>query len=162
MCIRDSLLASLLIVDDISLAHKDRVLLTGQANPAHNGIYVWNLITGKLVRAFDADSNAEVTPGMRVFVEEGIANAQTYWTLTTPGRPILGTTALTFIKDYRVGEVGTSIAIKSATTTIDVSAADEPSAGQVLTATSSTSANWQAPVNIVAIRSLMARISLGF
>lgn len=150
------------IIDGVTLVNQNRVLLAGQTNPAQNGIYVWNSITSKLVRSFDADSVTEVTPGMRVFVEEGIANAQTYWTLTTPGRPILGTTALTFIKDYRIGEVGTSIAIKSATTTIDVSAADEPSAGQVLTATSSTSANWQAPVNIVAIRSLMARISLGF
>jgi hypothetical protein len=38
-----------------------------------------------------------------------------------------------------------SPALKSATTTIDVSASAAPSAGQVLTATSSTAANWQTP-----------------
>lgn len=35
--------------------------------------------------------------------------------------------------------------LKSATTTVDVSAATAPSSGQVLTATSSTAATWQAP-----------------
>ena len=41
--------------------------------------------------------------------------------------------------------VGTITALKSATTSVDVSAATAPSSGQVLTATSSTTATWQAP-----------------
>ena len=156
------LTSSVTVIDGLELVNQDRVLLAGQDNQAQNGIYVWNAISGKLARSLDADSITEVSSGMRMFVEEGVANEETYWTLTTPGRVILGTSALTFIKDYRLGEVGTSISIKSATTTIDVSAAEAPTTGQVLTATSSTSANWQSPVNIIAIRSLMARISLGF
>lgn len=40
---------------------------------------------------------------------------------------------------------GITQALKSATTAVDVSAATAPSAGQVLTATSSTAATWQAP-----------------
>lgn len=40
---------------------------------------------------------------------------------------------------------GITNALKSATTTVDVSAATAPSSGQVLTATSSTTATWQAP-----------------
>ena len=39
--------------------------------------------------------------------------------------------------------VGTALGLKSATTTVDVSAATAPSAGQVLTATDSTHATWQ-------------------
>jgi len=97
------LLASLSIVDDITLVHKDRVLLTGQTNPAYNGIYAWNSSTGKLIRAADADSLYEVSGGMRVYVEEGTTNAQTYWTLTTPGAITLGTTGLTFARENRVG-----------------------------------------------------------
>jgi hypothetical protein len=97
------LLASLSIVDDISLAHKDRVLLTGQANPAHNGIYAWNSSTGKLIRSSDADSYHEMSGGMRVYVEEGTVNAQTYWTLTTPGTITLGITGLSFARENRVG-----------------------------------------------------------
>lgn len=40
---------------------------------------------------------------------------------------------------------GITNALKSATTTVDVSAATAPSSGQVLTATSSTTATWQTP-----------------
>lgn len=40
---------------------------------------------------------------------------------------------------------GITNALKSATTTVDVSAATAPSSGQVLTATSSTAATWQTP-----------------
>lgn len=40
---------------------------------------------------------------------------------------------------------GITNALKSATTTVDVSAATAPSSGQVLTATSSTEATWQTP-----------------
>jgi len=97
------LLAALSAIDDIALAHQDRVLLTGQSNPAYNGIYVWNSVTGKLIRAADADSLLEVSSGMRMFVEEGTVNAQTYWTLTTPGVITLGTTGLTFARENRVG-----------------------------------------------------------
>jgi ketopantoate hydroxymethyltransferase len=40
---------------------------------------------------------------MRVYVEEGTGNAQTFWTLTTPGVIILGTTGLTFSRENRIG-----------------------------------------------------------
>lgn len=44
-----------------------------------------------------------------------------------------------------VGRAVSANAIKSATTTVDTSAATAPSAGQVLTSTSSTAATWQTP-----------------
>ena len=97
------LLSSLSIVDNINLEHKDRVLLAGQNNSAQNGIYAWNSATGRLIRANDADSLYEVSGGMRVYVEEGTVNAQTYWTLTTPGVINLGSTGLTFTRENRVG-----------------------------------------------------------
>lgn len=97
------MLAAISAIDEINLVHQDRVLLAGQNNPAYNGIYVWNSVTGKLIRATDADSTIEVSGGMRMYVEEGATNAQTYWTLTTPGVIILGTTSLTFARDNRVG-----------------------------------------------------------
>ncbi len=97
------LLASVSIIDDVNLVHKDRVLLAGQNNPAHNGIYVWNSSSGKMIRASDADSLYEVSGGLRVYVEEGTTNAQTYWTLTTPGAITLGITGLSFARENRVG-----------------------------------------------------------
>lgn len=97
------LLATLSVIDDIELAHQDRVLLAGQNNAAQNGIYSWNVNTGRLIRAADADSRNEVSGGLRVYVEEGTTNAQTHWTLTTPGLITLGTTGLTFLRENRVG-----------------------------------------------------------
>lgn len=97
------LLGSIWVIDDITLVHRDRVLLAGQTNSAQNGIYIWNSVTGRLVRAPDADSLYEVSGGMRVYVEEGTDNAQTFWTLTTPGVITLGTTGLTFYRENRIG-----------------------------------------------------------
>jgi len=111
------LLASLSVVDDVSLDHKDRVLLAGQTNTAQNGIYAWNSTTGRLIRATDADSMYEVSGGMRVYVEEGAVNAQTYWTLTTPGVILLGSTGLTFARENRVGNFDQSGTHGSASTT---------------------------------------------
>lgn len=90
-------------VDTIVLTHRDRVLLAGQTNAAENGIYVWNSITSKLTRAIDADSNAEISAGLKLYVEEGVQNSQTNWQLITPGTVILGQTNLTFVKENRVG-----------------------------------------------------------
>jgi phage-related tail fiber protein len=90
-------------VDDVELVHKDRVLLAGQTNATQNGIYIWNSVTSKLVRAPDADSMYEVSGGMQVYVEEGTVNSQTNWTLTTPGIINLGFTSLTFARENRVG-----------------------------------------------------------
>ena len=126
---------SLSVIDDVSLAHKDRVLLAGQNKAEENGIYVWNSVTGKLVRAADADSAAEVSGGLRVYVEEGTANAQTYWTLTTPGAITLNSTGLTFTRENRVGNFEQSGAHGSASMT-NVITLDE--SGQITSITSIT------------------------
>ena len=63
--------------------------------------------------------------------------------------PALGTPAsgvMTNVTGTATGLTsGITNALKSATTTVDVSAATAPSSGQVLTATSSTTATWQTP-----------------
>ena len=67
-------------------------------------------------------------------------------TLTTPalGTPASG--VMTNATGTATGLTsGITNALKSATTTVDVSAATAPSSGQVLTATSSTAATWQTP-----------------
>ena len=67
-------------------------------------------------------------------------------TLTTPalGTPASG--VATNLTGTATGLTsGITNALKSATTTVDVSAATAPSSGQVLTATASTTATWQTP-----------------
>ena len=98
-----NLLTMIYSVDDIVLKHKDRVLLAGQSNLTENGIYVWNSITSRLVRAPDADSSYELSAGVKVYVEEGTLNSQTNFVLVTPGEITLGLTELTFLKENRIG-----------------------------------------------------------
>ncbi|MEU6712958.1 hypothetical protein ABZ897_15870 [Nonomuraea sp. NPDC046802] len=83
-------------LDGITLAAGNRVLLKNQTAAAQNGIYVFTASGAALTRAPDADANTEVTPGLWVVVEEGNANADTAWWLTTDGPITVGTTALTF------------------------------------------------------------------
>ncbi|MDR8014101.1 phage tail protein [Ectopseudomonas guguanensis] len=87
-------LSGLLTVDGVVLVAGDRVLVKDQATASQNGIYV--AAAGAWVRAADADSSAEVTPGMTVPVEQGTSHADTIWELTTNAPITLGTTALTF------------------------------------------------------------------
>lgn len=85
------------VIDGVTLATNDRILIKNQASGAENGIYVVNA-TGAPTRATDADASAEVTANMTVMVEEGTVNADTAWTLSNNGAIVLGTTALTFVQ----------------------------------------------------------------
>lgn len=54
-------------------------------------------------------------------------------------------TSTTRVANLNVDRAGVADGLKSATTTVDVSAATAPTSGQVLTATSDTTATWQTP-----------------
>lgn len=77
-----------------SLTVGDRILVKGQSTAADNGIYT--AASGAWSRATDADSSAEVTAGMAVFVTEGSTLADTGWVLTTNDAITLGSTSLAF------------------------------------------------------------------
>lgn len=80
-------------VDGVTLATGDRILIKDQSTGADNGIYVVNA-SGAPTRADDANTSAEID-SMTVYVEQGTANADTVWTLTT-NDPTLGSTSLTY------------------------------------------------------------------
>lgn len=82
-------------IDGVTLVTGDRILIKDQTSGAENGIYTVNA-SGAPTRATDADSSAEVTPGMFVFVEEGTTLHDTGWVLNTDAPITLGTTALVF------------------------------------------------------------------
>ena len=82
-------------IDGYTLVAGDRVLVKDQDTASENGIYIV-AETGAPTRALDADSSAEVTPGMFTFVEQGTLNADSGWVLITDGDVALGTTALEF------------------------------------------------------------------
>lgn len=85
------------VVDGVTLATGDRILLKNQTTGSENGIYTVNA-SGAPTRATDADVNAEVTTGMTVPVSEGTANADSAWILTTNDPITVGTTSLAFTK----------------------------------------------------------------
>ena len=82
-------------IDGYTLVAGDRVLVKNQDTASENGIYEVQS-DGSVVRASDADSNAEVTPGMFTFVEQGTTNADSGWVLITDAPITLGSTGLEF------------------------------------------------------------------
>jgi len=90
-------------VDGVALSVGDRVLVKDQSTGSQNGIYV--VASGSWSRAADADANSEVTAGLFTFVEEGTANADAGFSLTTNGAITVGTTALTFTQFSGAGSV---------------------------------------------------------
>ncbi|WP_339464347.1 phage tail-collar fiber domain-containing protein [Pseudomonas sp. EA_65y_Pfl2_P74] len=81
-------------IDGVAVIAGDRVLLTNQTLAKDNGL--WIVANGDWVRATDANTSAKVTPGLTVMVEEGAANGDSLWHLTTNAPITLGTTSLTF------------------------------------------------------------------
>ncbi len=81
-------------IDGVAVIAGDRVLLPSQTLAKDNGL--WIVANGEWQRATDANSSAKVTPGLTVMVEEGTANGDSLWHLTTNAPITLGTTALTF------------------------------------------------------------------
>ncbi|WP_239007556.1 phage tail protein [Pseudomonas granadensis] len=81
-------------IDGVAVIAGDRVLLPSQTLAKDNGL--WIVANGDWQRATDANSSAKVTPGLTVMVEEGTANGDSLWHLTTNAPITLGTTALTF------------------------------------------------------------------
>ena len=109
-------------LDGVTLANGNRVLLKDQTTASQNGIYVVGGVGSSvtLTRATDADSSAEMTAGAFVFVEEGTANADSGWTLTTDNPITLGTTGLTFTQFSGAGQITAGAGLSKTGNTLDV------------------------------------------
>ena len=106
------------VIDGVTLATGDRVLVKNQSTGSENGIYVV-VASGAASRATDADTSAEVTAGMFTFVSEGTTNADSGWVLTTNDTITLGTTALTFAQFSGAGQVTAGAGLTKTGNTID-------------------------------------------
>jgi hypothetical protein len=114
-------LSGLQTVDGVVLAAGNRVLVKDQTNATQNGIYVV-VNAAPWTRATDADNTpaGEVTPGMFTFVEEGTANANAGFVLTTTGTITLGTTNLTFAQFSGAGQITAGSGLSKTGNTINV------------------------------------------
>lgn len=149
------------VVDGYTLVAGDRILIKDQGNgSAHvdNGIYTVNA-SGAPTRATDADENAEVTPGLFTFVEQGTVNGDAGFVLATNGSITVGSTALLFTQFSGTGQItagegiskdGSTLNVNDDDVTIYVDGNDDlavkssSTAGQVLLSQGSGTAAWGA------------------
>ena len=90
------------VIDGVTLAANDRVLLVGQSDGTQNGIYSVTVAgdgstAAVLTRASDFNSSDKIYSGVRIAVNEGSIYADTFWKLITDGVIVLDSTALVFI-----------------------------------------------------------------
>jgi hypothetical protein len=105
-------------IDGISLVIGNRVLVKDQTSGSDNGIYV--VANGSWTRSTDADVSADVTPGMFTFVEQGTANGNNGFTLTTDATITLGSTSLTFTQFSGAGQITAGDGLSKSANTLNV------------------------------------------
>lgn len=108
------------LIDGVTLATGDRILIKNQTTGSENGIYTVNA-SGAPTRATDADTNAKVTSGMFTFVEQG-SQEDSGWVLSTDGTITLGTTALTFTQFSGAGQITAGAGMTKTGNTLNVGA----------------------------------------
>ena len=116
-------------IDGVALSTGDRVLVKDQSTAAQNGFYKVTNAGGAgaqfvLTRVGDADASDELTAGAFVFVEEGTANADNGYVLTTNGTITVGTTALAFEQFSGAGQISAGNALTKTGNTLDVAVDD--------------------------------------
>ena len=92
-------------IDGVTVQDGDRVLVKDQSTASENGIWTWTSSGTIFVRATDFDTNTEVTAGAFTFVEEGTANADSGWVLTTNDDITVGSTGLAFAQFSGAGQI---------------------------------------------------------
>ena len=99
-----------LSVDGVTVSVNDRILVKDQTTAAQNGFYKVTA-TGSgsaafvLTRTPDADAASELVAGAFAFVEEGTANADNGYVLSSDGAVTLGTTAINFEQFSGAGQI---------------------------------------------------------
>ena len=111
------------VIDGVTLATGDRILLKNQTSGSENGVYTVNA-SGTPTRSVDFDSNAEVAKGAFIFVEEGTTNADAGFVLTTDGSITLDTTSLAFTQFSGAGNITAGDALEKSGNTLSVKVDD--------------------------------------
>lgn len=107
------------VIDGVTLATGDRILIKNQSTASENGIYVVNA-SGAPTRATDADSGDELSPGTAVFVTEGTTQADTGWVINTDGTIVIGTDPINWTQFTGVGAIVAGAGLTKTGNTLDV------------------------------------------
>lgn len=111
------------VIDGVTLADGDRVIINGQTAPAENGIYVYTLAGSVFNRAEDFDEPGEVSGGDFVFVTGGTDYENTGWVKTSDSVAVIGTDAINFTQFSGAGTVTAGSNIDVTGTQVSVVAA---------------------------------------
>lgn len=114
------------VIDGVTLQDGDRVLVKNQTTASQNGIYVATLTGGSVSfsRAEDADGAGDLHPGVFVFVEQGTANGDHGYVISTDGVITIGTTAITWTQFSGAGQIVAGNGILKSGNTLSVKAHD--------------------------------------
>jgi hypothetical protein len=106
-------------IDGVTLATGDRVLVKNQSTASENGIYVVQA-SDAAVRATDFDGTGEVSGGAFTFVEEGTANADSGWVVSSNGAITVGTDAINWVQFSGAGQITAGDGLTKTGNTINV------------------------------------------
>jgi hypothetical protein len=113
-------------LDGVSLVAGDRILVKNQTTTSANGIYTVTTLgtgsNGSWTRATDADGSpaGELSSGAFVYIEEGTANSQDQYVITTTGTITVGTTGITWGLFSGAGKVTVGAGLSKAKDAISI------------------------------------------
>ena len=91
--------APITVLDGITLAENDRILVKDQADATKNGIYIIDATGSTLTRSKDFLANAIIMNNTTVSVAEGDTNADTKWVVVSDGVLTVDTSSILFVKE---------------------------------------------------------------
>jgi hypothetical protein len=106
------------VIDGVTLATGNRVLVKNQSTASQNGIYVVQA-SDAAVRATDFDGAGEVSGGAFTFVEEGTAHADSGWVVSSNGAITVGTDAINWVQFSGAGQITAGAGLTKTGNTID-------------------------------------------
>ena len=114
------------VIDGVTLAAGDRVLVKNQVSASENGIYV-AVASGTALRSSDANGTidtGELKPGTFAFVEEGTVNSDKGFVVSTNGTITIDSTAIAWTQFSGAGsfEAGDGLSQSGNTINVNVTA----------------------------------------
>jgi hypothetical protein len=107
------------VIDGVTLATGNRVLVKNQGTASENGIYVVQA-SDAAVRATDFDGTGEVSGGAFTFVEEGTTHADSGWVVSSNGAITVGTDAINWVQFSGAGQITAGDGLTKSGNTINV------------------------------------------
>lgn len=138
----------------------ERIIVAGESNAAHNGIYIVTSTT-VLTRADDFDTPTEMAGGDFVFVTHGTTYADTGWVLSEPVATV-GTDSVSFVQFSGAGayEAGSGLTRTGTTFSVNVANGIEISSNNVQLASTVAGDGLTYTNGVVAVGGTANRISV--